>query len=455
MMHALTLAQLASRCHTTAPDASVSFMRVSTDSRKLAAGDLFVALRGDNHDGHQFLPDIAQRGACGAVVEKRNEQLQLPQLVVDNTTQALGQLGAMNRELFAGPVIGITGSAGKTTVKEMTAAILRQQGDVLVTRGNLNNHLGVPMMLLEIGAQHQFAVIEMGASAVGEIAYVAALAKPDVAVITNVGTAHVGGFGSVERIAAGKSEIYQALGERGVAVANRDDRFCADWLRLNAARRVITFGRHTDADVLASQVRVDRAGRASFIISYRQAQLPIQLQLLGEHNVLNALAAAACALALGITLAQVKQGLEQVIPVAGRMQVKAGMHGATLIDDTYNANPASVRAAINVLHQLPGRRVLVLGDMAELGSEAEVLHADIGEYARTQQLDALVATGPLSAATVRAYGVGAQHFANKTDVAACVQRLLGPETVVLVKGSRSAAMEEVVSALLLQEKLAC
>jgi UDP-N-acetylmuramoyl-tripeptide--D-alanyl-D-alanine ligase len=433
----------------------VTFSAVTTDSRKLKRGDLFVALRGENFDGHNFLSQVAERGACGAVVEQADRALAMPQLVVDNTVQALGQLGALNRERFTGTVVGITGSSGKTTVKEMIAAILKQQGCVLATHGNLNNHLGVPMMLLELDTQHRYAVIEMGASAVGEIAYLAALAKPQVSVITNVGTAHVGGFGSIDRIAEGKAEIYRALPTNGTAIINRDDRYSEDWLKINVGRKVMTFSARTDADVMASGIALDQAGCCGFSLHYHQQHVAVQLAVMGEHNAMNALAAASCALALGFSLDHVKMGLESFVPAAGRMQVKQGLHAATVIDDSYNANPGSVRAAIDTLKQLPGKRVLVLGDMAELGDSAEDLHTGIGRYAKQSGIDVLLATGNLSAASARAFGEGAQYFANKQALVTTCLPLLGKNTVVLVKGSRSSAMEDVVQSLLSREKHAC
>jgi UDP-N-acetylmuramoyl-tripeptide--D-alanyl-D-alanine ligase len=455
MMRPITLAELAQRCHAKAPAQPLAFTSVTTDSRKLKRGDLFVALRGEHFDGHDFVSRVAGRGACGAVVEQADRALAMPQLVVDNTVQALGQLGALNREQFAGPVVGITGSSGKTTVKEMVAAILKQHGCVLVTRGNLNNHLGVPMMLLELDPQHRYAVIEMGASAIGEIAYLAGLAKPQVSVITNVGTAHIGGFGSVDRIAEGKAEIYRALPANGIAIINRDDCYSDDWLAMNAGRTVMTFSARTDADVMACDVAPDQAGCCGFSLCYRQQCVAVQLAVMGEHNVMNALAAAASALALGFSLDHVKAGLESVAPVAGRMQVKQGLHAATVIDDTYNANPGSVRAAIDALKSLPGKRVLVLGDMAELGDTAEDLHAELGCYAKQSGIDVLLSTGNLSAASARAFGEGAQHFANKQALVTTCLPLLGKNTVVLVKGSRSSAMEDVVQSLLPGEKRAC
>lgn len=451
MMRALTLAELATRCQTSAPTEAVAFTSVTSDSRRLQNADLFVALRGENFDGHDFVEQVAKQGACAAVVEKK-QTVALPQLVVDNTVHALGQLGALNRELFRGPVIAITGSSGKTTVKQMVASVLAvvagDKDKVLATRGNLNNHLGVPQMLLEINPRHTHAVIEMGASAVGEIAYLAKLAQPRVSVVNNVGNAHVAGFGSVDNIAKGKSEIYQFLPADGVAVINRDDRYAEQWLKQTAAHRQITFSTHKDADVKATEIRRGHTGCFSFDLLYRQEKIAICLPLIGEHNVANALAAAACCLALDTSLAIIKRGLESVVNVAGRMQIKIGLNDSCVIDDTYNANPASMRAAIDTLADMQGRRILILGDMAELGEQSEVLHRDIGAYASDKTIDDVLTVGKFSAAAAQACGKKARHFASKAEVIAACRVLLQKNCVVLVKGSRSSGMEDVVNGLL-------
>ena len=350
MMRALTLAEVADRCGVPAPAENVSFSVVTTDSRKLQKGDLFVALCGEKFDGHDFIEPVAKQGACAAVVQKK-QSVALPQLVVDNTIHALGNLGALNRELFQGPVIAITGSSGKTTVKQMIASILaamtRDANKVLATRGNLNNYIGVPQTLLEISKQHEYAVIEMGASALGEIAYLAKMAKPQVSVVNNVGRAHVGGFGSVDNIAKGKGEIYQYLSSNGVAVINRDDHYSEQWLKQTASSKQMTFAIKNDADVVAKNITRNNAGCCSFELVCKKGSVSIQLPLIGEHNVSNALAAAACCLAVNADLDSIKRGLESVVNVAGRMQIKKGVNGCCLIDDTYNANPDSVRAAID------------------------------------------------------------------------------------------------------------
>jgi UDP-N-acetylmuramoyl-tripeptide--D-alanyl-D-alanine ligase len=463
MIRALTLAELAERCGVLPPAEAVSFMSVTTDSRKLQKGDLFIALRGDNFDGHAFVDQIAKQGACAAVVEKKQASV-LPQLVVDNTVHALGHLGAMNREQFHGPVIAITGSSGKTTVKQMIASILavvtQDPAKVLATRGNLNNHIGVPQTLLEINRQHEYAVIEMGASAMGEIGYLAKMSQPQVSVINNVGTAHVGGFGSVDNIASGKGEIYQYLDRKGVAVINADDKYSAQWLKQTAAFRQITFSVNPssvnrEADVTAKNISHNNAGCFSFDLIYKKDQCAVQLPIIGEHNIANALAAAACCLALNIDLDAIKRGLEKVVNVAGRMQIKKGINNSCLIDDTYNANPASVRAAIDALCGMEGTRLLILGDMAELGEQSDALHREMGVYARQKGIPRLFTVGKASIVAAQAFGDGAQHFVKKDAVINACKHLVQKNFIVLVKGSRSSGMEDVVNGLLVEGTSAC
>jgi UDP-N-acetylmuramoyl-tripeptide--D-alanyl-D-alanine ligase len=447
-MGALSLNQLAARCGARLLDQDVYFDSVSTDSRKIQKGDLFFAIRGDRFDGHDFMAAVADSGACAAVVEKR-QACELPQLVVDNSVTALGELGALNRDQFSGKLIAVTGSSGKTTVKEMLASILATQGKVLATRGNFNNHLGMPLTLLQIGREHRFAVIEMGASAIGEIAYMARLAKPEVSVVNNVGTAHVEGFGSVANIAKGKGEIYQYLPEQGVAVINLDDTYSGQWIEQNRDRTRLTFSVSQPADVLARNIQANHIQQYSFSLCHQQREVLICLSLVGRHNVANALAAATCAVAVGVDLEDIKRGLETVQPVTGRMQVKKGVAGACVIDDTYNANPTATRAAIDVLAGMTGKKILVLGSMAELGELSDSLHSEIGAYAKQKNIHKLLATGDATKHCVKIFSDNASWFADKDSLAKACVDMATPETVFLVKGSRSAAMEDVV------EKLTC
>lgn len=427
------------------------FDAVSTDSRAIQPGQLFIALAGPRFDGHDYLADVAGKGAVGALVEREVANAPLPQLLVRDTRQALGRLGAMNRQAYGGPLVAITGSSGKTTVKEMLASILRtafvEQGSaVLATRGNLNNDLGAPLTLLELAPEHKGAVIELGASRVGEIAYTVGLAQPHVAIITNAGTAHVGEFGGPEKIILAKGEILEGLGANGVAVLNRDDVAFDTWHARAAGRRVLSFALNDPAaDFHASDIERDARGCSAFTLHCTNGQARIQLNLLGEHNVANALAAAAAAKALSVPLVDIKTGLENLQPVKGRAVAQLAANGVRVIDDTYNANPASMRAAVDLLAGFPGRTVLVLGDMGELGAWAEQAHRDIGRYA-VGKVSAFYAVGPLMAFAVEGFGAQGRHFADQASLIAA----LGAEqadTTILIKGSRSAAMENVVAAL--------
>ena len=425
------------------------FRRVSTDTRRLRPGELFVALRGAHFDAHDFLSDAA-RQACGLVVERADKALLLPQWVVPDTTRALGELATLARAQFSGPVIGITGSSGKTTVKEMTAAILRGLAPVLASRGNFNNHIGLPLTLLSGEPEQRFAVLEMGASATGEIAYLAGIARPSVAVVTNVLPAHIQGFGSLDGVARGKGEIYAALGPRGTAVFNLDleTRWLESWRASLPCLEAVSFAvANPAADVTAADLRLDAEGRASFLLRAPAGEVPVSLQIPGRHNVANALAAAACALAAGADLAAVAAGLRAVLPAPGRMQIRRAARGARLIDDSYNANPGSVRAAIEALAAYRGRRLLVLGDMAELGADAAAQHREIGAYARQLGIDGLCVCGPLSALAAETFGAGGEVFADKEALGRALLDRLDADTTVLIKGSRAAGMEDIVRML--------
>lgn len=430
--------------------ADAFFSGVSIDSRSIEPGQLFVALSGERFDGHDYLEQVASKSAAAALVEHEVEEVELPQLVVADTRLALGRLGALNRAAFRGRVAAVTGSSGKTTVKEMLASILRADhgGDseaVLATRGNLNNDLGAPLTLLELAPQHRSAVIELGASHVGEIAYTVGLTRPQVAIITNAGTAHVGEFGGPEKIVEAKGEILEGLDADGVAVLNRDDPAFARWAQRAGARRVLSFALHAPADFTARDLGRDARGCPAFTLVGPFGERRIQLNLLGEHNVANALAAAAAAHALGVAPAAIRAGLENLQPVKGRALAQLAPSGMRVIDDSYNANPASIKAAIDILAGFSGRTVLVLGDMAELGAWAEASHREVGAYARGK-VSALYAVGPQMAHAVSEFGTGARHFADQAELIAALAAEQSPETTLLIKGSRSAAMENVVAA---------
>jgi len=422
-------------------------LRVSTDSRTIQPGDLFIALRGEKFDGGKFAAQALERGAAGVVLDAAQAPGMTPALRVDDTRLALGRLAAAWRRRFTIPLVAITGSNGKTTVKEMLAAILRVEagsGDaVLATEGNLNNDIGLPLMLLRLRQAHQFAVLEMGMNHAGEIDYLTRLARPDVALINNAMTAHIGHLGSIENIARAKGEIFNGLSDAGIAVINADDAHAGLWRDANARRSVIDFGIRQSAAV-RGQYRPGTFGSA-LTLTLPNACLDIALQVPGEHNAMNALAAATAAFALDVSLRSIDAGLSGFTGVKGRLQRKPALHGSTFIDDTYNANPDSVQAALAVLAQQPGRKVLVLGDMGELGDDAAAMHAQIGQAARAAGVDRLLALGDLSKETVAAFGAGAMHFERIQELLAELENELAPDTTVLVKGSRFMQMERVVN----------
>lgn len=424
----------------------VEFTRVNTDSRTLVEGELFVALRGDRFDAHDFISDVVTKKPCALVVERFFPDIALPQLVVSDSLLALGQIAALNRSLFLRPIIAITGSSGKTTVKTLLAGILAERGSTHATKGNFNNHIGVPLTLLQLEAHHEFAVIEMGASGPAEIEYLCSLAKPQIAMINNVMPAHIQGFGSLQGVARAKGEIYAALPTTGTAVVNVDDRFAPDWLAALTKHRVIRVSmQNREADCFAQAVE-HNANNIEFVLHLQGSSIQVGINAQGEHNVRNALMAAACASAVGASLQQIKLGLANFSPVAGRMSRHIGFNNAQIIDDSYNANPGSVRAAIDVLAQKP-QGVLVLGDLGELGQEAQQLHAELGEYARAKKIANLFTVGKLSENASRAFGEGALHFADQSGLVEHLKKIATKDTTLLIKGSRSAAMDLVVRQL--------
>ncbi|MGK2952261.1 MAG: UDP-N-acetylmuramoyl-tripeptide--D-alanyl-D-alanine ligase [Thiobacillus sp.] len=430
--------------------ADAEVLRVSTDSRSIQPGDLFIALRGEKFDGGAFAAKALQQGATGVVLDATQAPDIAAAIRVDDTRLALGRLAAAWRKRFAIPVVAITGSNGKTTVKEMLAAILRVETDVgeavLHTEGNLNNDIGLPLMLLRLRKTHQYAVLEMGMNHSGEIDYLTRLARPDVAVINNALTAHIGFLGSVEAIARAKGEIFNGLSDAGIAVFNADDAHAGLWRDANARRSVIDFGIHQPASVRGRYQSRDFG--SALAVTLPHACLDIALQVPGEHNAMNALAAAATAFALDVSLRSIAVGLSGFSGVKGRLQRKPALHGCTFIDDTYNANPDSVKAALAVLAQQAGKKVLVLGDMGELGSDAAAMHAEIGLAARAARVDRLLALGELTRETVAAFGSGSMHFERIQELLAELENELTPDATVLVKGSRFMQMERVVQSFM-------
>lgn len=439
------LSSAAAAMHGSLLGADRVFDGVSTDTRTISRGQLFFALQGPNFDGEKFIAAAADKGAAGAVVTER-ANVKLAQIEVADTRLALGELGAAWRQQHTATVVGVTGSNGKTTLKEMIAACLTQAAPTIATAGNLNNDIGLPLMLLRINAAHRFVVLEMGANHAGEIAYLTSLAQPHVVVINNAGTAHLEGFGSIVGVAEGKGEILRGKPRPRCAILNADDKFYEYWCSLVEDVDVVSFGLANPADVFATAIEPGSDATA-FRLHLPTDAIDISLPFVGTHNVRNACAAAAVAVALDIATTQIKAGLESLAPVGGRLQPLAGLHGATLYDDSYNANPVSVCAAAEFLSTRPGKKWMVLGDMGELGDEALALHRNVGEALHESGIDRLFAVGPLSRAAVAAFGDGGVWFASVDELIASVGKELGADVSVLVKGSRSARMERVVNAI--------
>ena len=428
------------------------FTSVGTDSRNVKPGELFIALRGQRFDAHRFLQAARDAGSVAVMTDVEGAAQappDMPRLVVNDTHAGLTQLAYAWRSRFAAPLAALTGSSGKTTVKEMLAAILREaagnEDAVLATRGNLNNEIGAPLTLLEWRETHRYAVIELGMNHAGEILRLTRLARPDVALINNAGRAHIEFLGSEEAIARAKGEIFEGLSGKGIAVINADDSYAALWKELSNKNKYLMFGIDAAADIGARYEL--RAQDSDLHLTTPSGKLSATLHAPGLHNVRNALAACAAAFALDVPLAAMAAGLARYTGVKGRLQRKPAHGGATLIDDTYNANPESVRAAIEVLAQAPGKRVLVLGDMGELGERAMACHTEIGAYARAAGIDQLLALGDLSANTVTAFGSGGRHFSSIETLLDGVEHMLAPSVTVLVKGSRFMQMERVVKAV--------
>lgn len=444
-MLSLCMSEAAAALQATVAGADVQFAGVSTDTRTMVAENLFFALSGPHFDGHDHLDQAQLRGAAAAVVS-RPVVSELPLLHVADTRLALGQLASHWRARFTLPVVAVTGSNGKTTVKEMLSSILAQRGAVLSTKGNLNNDIGVPLTLARLSAEHQSAVIEMGANHLGEIAYLTGLVRPTVGMVINAGPAHLEGFGSLDGVAAGKGELFTGLDVHATAVINADDHYAQFWRDSVAGCTQLSFGLTATADVRASYTV--QAHGTEIVMQTPQGRVEVLLSLPGRHNVMNALGATAAALAAGADLDAVKAGLENLGGVSGRLQRKTRTDGGLILDDTYNANPGSLRAAIDVLRELPGESWLVLGDMGELGQDAERMHAEIGAYARAAGLAGLYTLGPLSAHASHAFGAAAQIFSELDALVAALQLHLNPDVNLLVKGSRTAGMERVVKALI-------
>ena len=432
----------------------VAITGVSIDTRVIKADQLYVAIKGHNFDGNDFVEQAEKAGAIAAIVHAGVSSA-LPHIVVDDTRLALARLaGAWRLSLSENErplsVVGVTGSNGKTTVKEMVAAILAVKDTVLFTQGNLNNDIGVPLTLFRLTEQDRYAVIEMGANHIGEIAYTSNYANADVVIITNAGAAHLEGFGSLCDVAKAKGEIIETLGDKGVAVLNREDAYFDYWKAVAGNRKVISFGLGADADVTAKVTGMG-INNNSFISAFNlltaQGAVEVNLKLAGQHNVLNALAATAATLALGIELEQVKAGLESIKPVVGRMQPLVGHLGNIIIDDTYNANADSLEAGLEALSQLKGRHWLVLGAFSELGSHSAKIHEEIAEVIKSSGVSRIFTVGADTKKTVQAFGLGATYYEKQEDLIAELKQEITGDEVILIKGSRAQRMENVAAAL--------
>jgi UDP-N-acetylmuramoyl-tripeptide--D-alanyl-D-alanine ligase len=429
--------------------ADVSCAGISVDTRTLLPQELYVALKGQKMDGHAFVKEAETKGAVGIIASEKIDT-SLPTLIVPDTLLALGQLAKAYRDTFAIPMVAVTGSCGKTTVKDMLYSILSCAYPVLATQGNFNTEVGLPLTLLKLTAEHRAAVIEMGARKVQEIAYLMNLASPSVSILTNAGIAHVEIFGSEQDIAKAKGEIFECLAPTGTAVINQDDKHCGYWKNLLQGQKLITFGLENTGNQKPdiTCLRLQQDSGVQFELLTDIGTIPIQMSVLGKHNVMNALAAAAGARAMGVSLENIQKGLAQFKAVPGRLENKIGFFGAHIIDDTYNANPTSVSAAMEVLVQSPREKILVLGDMKELGSKGPRLHYQVGVEAKQLGIEQIFCVGDLTTHTVEGYGLGAKHYANKQDLIDEIKRSIEARpSTVLIKGSRSMEMEEVVRAL--------
>lgn len=426
--------------------ANITFSSVSTDSRTLQPGALFIAISGANFDGHDFIADAIQRGAAAVIVSKACN-VNLPTITVKDTLWAYGQIAKLHRAKFNIPAVAVTGSCGKTTVQSMIASILRKVGNTLSPAGSFNNEIGLPRTLLELNDQHEYAVLEMGARKPGDIKYLMDIVNPQVTLVNNVAPAHTETFGNLETIATTKGEIYKYLRPTGTAVINVDDAFAPYWLSSLTTQKVITVGLEHSADITCSYI-VEEHHRSKLEIVTDIGNIEVSLPLLGMHNVKNAIAATAMARALNVPLDKIKEGLEDFKTVTRRMEVKAGLNGAKIIDDSYNANPLAMAYAVDVLSKQAGTKIMVIGDMLELGALSEDKHRMLGQQAKAAGIDHLFAYGDFTKLAVAAFGENAKFYNDKTQLIDDLKPLLNQGMVILVKGSHGMRMNEVVNALI-------
>ncbi len=454
-MISLTLSSIANAVDGQLVGNDLSIDNMTTDTRAIKNGDLFLALKGPNFDGHKFI-EQAEKSGCSALIVNHQVDSSLAQIIVKDTHKALGQVAAFVKKTVAPKTVAITGSSGKTTVKEMTSAILSRVGKVLATKGNFNNDIGVPLTLLRLDHSHDFAVVELGANHIGEIAYTTNLTKPDVALINNIAAAHLEGFGSLCGVARAKGEIYEGLSENGVALYNKDCKFADKWQWRLGNKTVRRFSCLSDSDCYSANVVLDDRGCASFILNTHIGNTFIELTVPGKHNVCNAVAAALIAIEFGVSLDDIRLGLAEMQPVNGRSNIHQLTENIRLIDDTYNANVESIKAATDLLASYPGKRILILGDMGELGAQARSYHQEVGEYARDCKIEHLLTVGVLSQVTADAFNQSKEtscHFSSKEALIEALHPLLKNEEQqisILIKGSRSAHMEHVVKEIITQ-----
>jgi len=454
-MISLTLSSIANAINGQLVGSDLSIDNITTDTRSLNKGDLFLALKGPNFDGHKFIKQAEESG-CTALIVDHQVDSPLTQIIVKDTHQALGQVAALVKKIVNPKTVAITGSSGKTTVKEMTTAILSRIGKVLATKGNFNNDIGVPLTLLRLEESHDFAVVELGANHMGEIAYTTELTKPDVAIINNIAAAHLEGFGSLCGVARAKGEIFEGLSDKGVALYNQDCKFSDKWQWRLEDKTVRRFSCVSESDCYSSNVILDDRGCASFTLNTHIGNTFIELTVPGKHNVCNAVAAAVIAIEFNASLDDIRLGLAEMKPVNGRLNIHQLTESLRLIDDTYNANVESIKAATDLLSSYPGKRILILGDMGELGADARSYHQEVGEYARDCEIEHLLTVGVLSQVTTEAFNKSkgaSSHFSSKESLVEALHPLLMNEEQqisILIKGSRSAHMEQVVKQIIAQ-----
>jgi len=425
----------------------VEFQSVSIDTRTLSPGDLFIAIRGPNFDGHDFIEQAIAKSASAVLVSEPTSA-SIPSLLVDDTRKALADLAAFHRMQWSGAMISVTGSCGKTTTKMLMTEIFSQAASTLSNAASFNNDIGVPLTLLQLKPEHQYAVCEVGANHPGEIAALTHIVKPDVAMITNAGAAHLAGFGDVKGVACAKGEIFQGLGVGGVAVVNADDQYADFWKKQIGDHRIITFGIKKTADVMAMNIQLNAQVQPHFRLILPNGEADIQLSLIGEHNIMNALAAAAAAYAKDVSIVHIKAGLEAASAVNRRLVEKLGVGGAVIIDDTYNANPLSTSAAISLLSKRPGESVFVLGDLVELGEQADQFHKELGLQAEQDGIQRLYCFGEHSRLAAEAFGKNAYHFENRDALIASLRDTLNETMTVLIKGSNAMGMDKIAKALM-------